>query len=447
MIKKEVLLLFLVLTINFSFSQGEFDLPGLEKDKIRFDLVGNLIVIPVELNGVELSFILDTGASKPILFNLTNIDSLQINKTETILLRGLGGGQPIQAIKSKNNFLAIGKAINVNQDVFVVFDKELNFTPRLGRPIHGIIGYDVFKNFVVGINYSSKYLKLFKPSAFRDKNCKKCEVFNLSFHNNKPYIDAQVKIDNQFKPVKLLVDTGSSDALWLFEDKSLGIEPPNEMFFNDFLGKGLSGNIYGKRSKVKTLRLKRFELNDVNIAFPDSSAISHARKFTKRNGSICGDLLKRFNLIIDYQNAKLTIKKNSMFRLPFYYNRSGIVIEQRGFIVVKEEVNSNNLNYDSSDYSSNVEISIASYFNYAAKPAYTIVEIRKNSPAERVGLQKGDIILAINGKETYTLELQNVIAYFKSKSGKLISLKINRNGSIFSFKFRLEDVFKQKELP
>lgn len=444
MTNKYILLLFLLFALNSSFAQNGFRLPGLEKDKIKFDLIANLIIIPVELNGVKLSFILDTGVSKPILFNLTNIDSLQINKTETILIRGLGGGDPIQAIRSKDNFLSIGNAININQDVFVVFDKNLNFTPRLGVPIHGIIGFSLFKSFITEINYASKYIKLHRPDSYKYKKCKKCEVFNLSFYNNKPYLDAEVEINSEFKPVKLLMDTGSSDALWLFEDDSLGILPPNKMYFDDFLGKGLSGNVYGKRSKVKTIKLKSYELNNVNSAFPDSSAISHARKVEERNGSICGDLLKRFNLIVDYKNAKLTLKKNNKFKTPFYYNRSGIIIEQRGFVVVKERVAASNLNRDASESSSNYEISTASYFNYSAKPAYTIVEIRKNSPAERVGLQKDDIILKINGKETHTLELQNVIDYFKSKAGKLIRLKIDRNGSIVFYQFRLEDVFKQK---
>ncbi|GAL68178.1 hypothetical protein JCM19301_320 [Jejuia pallidilutea] len=31
------------------------------KDKIRFKLINNLIVFPVEVNGVKLSFLLDTS--------------------------------------------------------------------------------------------------------------------------------------------------------------------------------------------------------------------------------------------------------------------------------------------------------------------------------------------------------------------------------------------------
>jgi C-terminal processing protease CtpA/Prc len=115
-------------------------------------------------------------------------------------------------------------------------------------------------------------------------------------------------------------------------------------------------------------------------------------------------------------------------------------------ILVKERESRSGLGYnDKSD--SNIQVETIKHYKLAVKPAYTIVEIRQGSPAERAGLLKGDVILTINGKDSHTLELQNVIGYFKSKTGKLITLVIDRNGKIMSFDFRLEDVFKQKELP
>ncbi len=446
MLKKVTLLVFGLIAITNSYSQGEFNIPSQDSDKIRFQLIGNLIIIPVQLNGVELSFVLDTGVSKPILFNLANIDSLQINKVETKFLRGLGGGDPVEAIKSKHNFLKIGNALNINQDIYVVFDSSINFTPRLGTPIHGIIGYDLFKNFIVEINYASKYIVLHKPEKYKYKERKNSETFDLMLHNKKPYIAGEVNVGSEYIPVNLLMDAGSSDALWIFENETKGLLPSERMYFDDFLGKGLSGYIYGKRTKIKSFRLKKFELNDVNTAFPDSTSISIAAKNTERNGSISGEMLKRFNMIVDYRNGKLTLKKNKHFGAPFSYDKSGIIIEQNGVILVKEREGRSGLGYNDKD-NFNVHVETITHYKLAVKPAYTIVEIRKDSPAEKVGLLVGDIILRINSKDTHTLKLQNVISYFKSKSGKIINLKIDRNGEIMHFEFRLEDVFKQKELP
>ncbi len=429
-----------------SFSQGDFNISSKSSDKIRFKLVGNLIIIPVQLNGVDLSFVLDTGVSKPILFNLANIDSLQINKVETKFLRGLGGGAPVEAIRSKHNYLRIGDAININQDIYVVFDSSINFTPRLGTPVHGIVGYDLFKNFVVEINYASKYIILHKPEQYVYKNRKKHQTFDLTLYQKKPFLTGEVKVGSEYIPVKLLMDTGSSDALWIFENETKGLLPSENRYFDDFLGKGLSGNIYGKRTKIGSFRLKDFELNHVNTAFPDSTSISIARKNTERNGSISGELLKRFNMIVDYKNQKLTLKKNRHFGAAFSYNKSGIIIEQNGVILVKERKGRSGLGYNDND-NFNVHVETVTHYQLAVKPAYTIVEIRKDSPAEKAGLLKGDIILRINNKESHTLELQHVISYFKAKAGKMINLTIDRGGKIMQVDFRLEDVFKQKELP
>jgi hypothetical protein len=437
----------MLLSITFSFGQSQFNIPGKQKDKIRFKFINNLIVIPVEINGIELSFLLDTGVSKPILFNITNTDSLQMNNVETIFLRGLGSGETVRALRSKNNFLKIGNAVNVNEELFVVFDQDINFTPSLGIPIHGIIGYSLFKDFVVEINYKSSVLTLNKKESYTYKSCRKCETFPLSFHNNKPYIDGEVTLGTDTLPVKLLIDTGSSDALWLFEDDRYGITAENNNYFHDFLGRGLSGNVHGKRSKISAFKLKDFTLKDVNAAFPDSLAIKYAKKVENRNGSLSAEILRRFNIIFDYQGAKITLKKNSNFKSDFRYNRSGIVLEQRGFRVVRETVDNNTLgNYGQSN-EDNITISTVQTYRVGLKPAYTIVEVRENSPAQKAGLRKDDILLSINGKKAYQLKLQDVTNYFRGEIGKKIRLKIERAKRVLGIEFQLEDVFKKKELP
>ena len=433
-----------LLLLLFSFSgvtQSHFNLPRANHTKIKFELINNLIVFPVEINGAKLSFLLDSGVSKPILFNIINVsDSIQINNTESIYLRGLGDGGYIEALKSKRNVFKIGNAVNINQDIFVIFDESINFTPRLGVPVHGIIGYDIFKDFVVEINYASKYLKLHKPKSYQYKKCRKCQTFDLELNQNKPYINAQVEIHSKQIPVKLLIDSGGSDALWLFEDDSLGIYPSNDKYFQDFLGKGLSGSVHGKRTKVNSFSINNFHLKEVNVAFPDSAAISFARKFKGRNGSIAGELLKRFNIIFDYGNTKITLKRNKNFKSPFHYNMSGIVIEQEGVRVVKELDNT----IASGSYGRNVEgtktISVTESYKFMLKPAFKIVELRKYSPAELAGLLIGDVILKINGKEAHHLKMQNINEMLRANEGQIIKLKVDRDGKVLDFDFKLKSL-------
>jgi hypothetical protein len=442
MFKRYILIFFGIAICSNIYAQSKFNLSKASSEKINFELIDNLIILPVEVNGVELSFLLDTGVSKPILFNIANIDTLQINNVETIYLRGLGGGEPVEALKSQRNLFKVGSALNVNQDIFVVFDSSISFTPRLGVAVHGIIGFDLFKDFVVEINYSKKYLRLYRHDTYVYKNCKKCESFILSFYNNKPYINGFVKIDEEALPVKLLIDTGGSDALWLFEEDSLGMKPLNNRYFDDFLGKGLSGSVYGKRSKVKSFSLKSFSLKNVNVAFPDSTSISYARKHEERNGSISGELLKRFNIIMDYRNARVTLKKNKNFKSPFHYNKSGITVEQHGIRVVKEKFLEKSYDPFGRSNEDNTVINFLESFRLNLKPAFSVVELRENSPAKRAGLMIGDVILSVNGKATYTMKLQELIEIFCDHDDKLIRLVVERNSNQMRINFRLEDPLK-----
>ena len=136
----------------FSFSQ-RFELEqNKHVQKLKFQLINNVVVIPIEVNGSKLSFILDTGVSSPILFNLSGQDSVQINDVSEVEIRGLGKEKSITALSSKGNIFKINKIKNNKQDLFVVLDKDINFSTTFGIPVHGIIGYDLFRDFVVDIN-------------------------------------------------------------------------------------------------------------------------------------------------------------------------------------------------------------------------------------------------------------------------------------------------------
>lgn len=439
--KRLVLVLFFTCIGFSSFSQDKFIIQNKnQSDKIRFKLINNLIVIPVEINGVSLSFLLDTGVSKPIIFNFLKVsDTLKFKNTETIFLRGLGGGDSVEALKSSNNILKIGDAVKLNQDLYAIYNSNLNFAPRLGIPIHGIIGLDVFKDLIVEINYSSSFLRLTTHEKYKYKDCKKCERLNLEFYNGKPYINVSVKIDDKTIPVKLLIDSGGSDALWLFENDSLDIKS-SEKYFNDFLGHGLNGSVYGKRSKVKELSLNSFVLKNANVAFPNNENIFHAKQIKNRNGSIAGNVLKRFNIIFNYQKALMIISKNSKFKNKFRYNKSGIELAHDGIRVMREITN-NSIKVNATTQANNDNIIETNHYKVTLTPAYAIVELREGSPAKNAGLKIGDVIITINGKQCHEFSLQEVMHKFYEDDGKKIKLRIDRDGELMNINFKLQNPF------
>lgn len=443
--KINFLFIFLYLPI-LCFTQGKYVVNNKKGvDKINFNLLNNVIVIPVEVNGVELSFLLDSGVTKPIVFNfLKASDSLEILNAETIYLKGLGNNGKVSALKSSGNTFKIGDAVNANQDFYVIFDSSINFAPKLGIPIHGIIGFDLFKDLVVDINYTKKQIKLTNPEHYKYKSCKKCEIFGLEFYNNKPYFTTSVDVLGKTIPVKLLIDSGSSDALWLFENDSLGLTVKNN-YFDDFLGYGLSGSVHGKRSKIDAFNLKSFTLNRPLVAFPDASYTSVLRKIKGRRGSVGGEILKRFNITLDYRKARMVLKRNSNFTNRFSYNKSGIEVENEGIRLVTEyeqSTVSNEISNPRNSSTINVQAVFVNTRKYVVKKAYTISYIRPNSPSDKAGLKKGDVIIRINGTDTVKFSLQELIYKFYGKEGDRINLLVDRNGRRIKAVFYLESLIK-----
>jgi len=408
------------------------------KQRISFKLINNLIVIPLEINGKELSFILDSGVSKTILFNITQNDSIGLNNVEKVELRGLGDGESVKALLSKNNKISIKNIESNNETIYVVLKDNFDLSSKMGITIHGIIGYNLLRNFIVKINYRNIKIDFYNPKNFKYKTCRKCEVFPIQFYRKKPFINAQVQLDtigNAYTDVKLLIDSGGSDAIWLFEGTKKNIKTPKR-YFKDILGEGLSGSIIGNRSRIPKIKLKSFEIIKPTASFLDTVSTKNARSYKGRNGSIGADVLRRFKVWFDYENRKLTLKKNGSLTKGFNYNMSGLDIVYNGKQLVREKEKITD-SYNQNERLNN-SISFITSFSYRFKPSYKIKNILKESPAERAGLLENDVILRINNKPAYDFSLSEINSLLQEKKGKKIRIVIERNGQRMKFEFYLE---------
>ncbi|MCK0147370.1 aspartyl protease family protein [Arenibacter sp. F26102] len=426
------------------FSQN-YELPQWEKyQKVKFKLVNNLIIVPVEVNGTKLAFILDSGVNKPILFNLLDNDSIQINNVSEIAIKGLGDGEAIDALSSSANVFKIGKAVNHDQLLYVVMDRELNLSPRLGIPVHGIIGYDLFRDFVVEVNYTSKYLKLHSPNLYRIQKKARTQTLPLNIVKNKAYVQGNVFMKNKHSiPVKLLIDSGSSDAIWLFQDMEKGLGVPKNNY-EDFLGQGLSGSIFGKRTKIEGISLGNFQLKDAKAAFPDIQYFKSITSFGDRNGSLGGEVLKRFNLVFNYGAGTLSLRKNALFNRPFDFNLSGIDLQHNGVRYISESLADARgvVIKDDGKSFGNVQLLFQNRTRLSVVPEIVVSGIRAGSPGHKAGLQEGDVILAVNGKKVHNYKLQQILHMLNEKEGKKVKVLIERYQKDKLLTYVLKDVFK-----
>ncbi len=424
----------MLFAITSVFAQAKWN-SNKAKIKIPFELTHNLIIMNITLNDAPLNMILDTGSDRNLLFCFPEKDSLEIFNPRKVTFRGVGLGEPIEAIVSQKNNMKAKEYEDPNFEILIIDSQGVNIVNKLGVPINGIVGASFFKDFLVEIKYDTQEIILHKNKEnILSKKAKKYTNNTIQLIEDKPYIDLKLGIDDRLQNFKLLIDTGLGDGLWLFENDT--IKTP-KLFFDDVLGRGLAGDIFGKRSRVKIIEMANYKIQEALVSFPDSISFPQHNLVKSRNGSLGGAITKRFNWFIDYQNQKVYYKKNDFFNKPFNYNMSGIELQHSGLQWIKEEIkiNTSNNQLNLNELMLNDE---SKKYKYELKPVYEIYAIRKDSPAEKIGLKIGDRIVKINGKSSHMLTIQSISDLFQSEDGKLITIIIERLGQQLTFKFKLE---------
>lgn len=380
--------------------------PG--KYVLPFKMYNNLIIIDVSINNSHpLSFILDSGVSDIIITELGLGDSLELNYASEIKVAGLGKGEAIDAFYSVENDVEIAGIISSGQKIRVLMQDVFSLSKRMGQEIHGLIGYSVFKNYIVEIRYAQRKIILYEPESFSIQKNRKAFTLPLEINQTKPYISAAANINGDSTiNVKLFIDTGASHTIWLAEDCEHYICVPKDAV-PKYLGAGLNGDITGHMSVIKKLYLGNVTFKTMITSFPDHESVQNLFQENNRNGSIGAEILRRFTIIFNYPNNEITFIPNSSLKDALAVNRAGFEIEMPipGF------------------------------------PIYTVAYIENKSPSADAGLQQGDQIVTINGNNTLHLSFNEIIGYFYQKAGKKLFLTVRRGATNHKIKFRLKEPF------
>jgi predicted aspartyl protease len=375
---------------------------------IKFKSSSNLIIIPVTINESDtLNFILDTGVRYPIITELPFINKLNLNYLMPVPIKGLGEGIELTAYRSANNTMKLDGLTARNQEVQMIIDENFQISHILGIPVHGLIGFNLFKDYIVEIDYINEKITLNKPEYYKYRDRRKDIIMPLNFDGNKPYVNTSILTEDSTKvPVKLLVDTGASDALWLSEKSDERIQYPKN-HIEAFIGRGLSGDLYGIKGRIEGIWVGPLILPQPIVAFPTSDVIEQLMTTNDRNGTIGAEILRRFYVTMDYRNSRLTLRPNHKFKDEFNYNMSGM-----------EVINP-----------------------MPGLPVFTITNIRENSPAYLAGLKENDQILSLNNSSSKTLELNDINLLLQSRENKKIKVKFLREGVEYETSFELKKLF------
>jgi hypothetical protein len=265
-------------------------------------------------------------------------------------------------------------------------------------------------------------LRIYQTEKFSRK-LRRFDEVEFRFIRKKPHLKLPIVFnDESQEDLVFLLDTGSSDAFWLFENDKISA-PENS--FEDFIGYGLELAIKGKRSKSKSAKIGRYQLDQPRVAYIDavSAELFTADRF--KNGIIGSEILRRFVWFFDYNNQKMYLRPSRFFNDNSNYDRSGLILMYSG-----EEINTvrtpvtvkinEDTNYGISNAENEFEIRVE------VSKILQVQNIRPNSPALEADIRIGDRILKLNGKSVDSMELEEINDLLSSEDGKRIKIQLKR---------------------
>jgi hypothetical protein len=284
---------------------------GYANETIHIEVLHNRSMVNLKIGELIIpDILLDTGFAFDgvMIYNPDYNDSINFPQAMEVKIPGAGSGEPAKAIIVDSAEFMLGNLKLTNQKLIILTDDTFK-----GFPSNGIIGYSIFGHYMTEFNYENNTMMLHDFGTVQiDSSWISIPIYFK--HNKIPWIDVSVVI-NQEDPILLstYIDFAARDVIELLEREQMKFNLPAEMK-DEYLGRGLSGDIYGKSGRITKLIIGPYELTDVTA----SIAPAQVRSKQKDADAIIGSgSLRRFNLIFDYTNQQLYLKPNSHFHDSF----------------------------------------------------------------------------------------------------------------------------------
>jgi hypothetical protein len=377
-------ILFLILPF-FSSSQELLPTPEVKKiTEFPFkQYSGGVMIIKALFDNISdsLNFILDTGSSGISLDSSTCEEFGLFGKQTDTSVTGIAGIKKVKYLFNKTLHLP-GLAVNDMQ--FHIYDYSL-LTSVYGEKIDGVIGYSFFNRYIVKINFDKALIEIFSPGKI------KYPQGGTTLHpeiNFLPLHSALLK-DNRRLIFDFFLDTGAGLSLLLsdkFTEDSSVLSSKRKQFITQ--AEGLGGKKQMRLTVIKELKLGPYKFRLVPAyLFKDNFNVT---SYPYSGGLIGNEILRRFNLILNYPQREIHLLPNSHFSEPFEYGYSGFSI-----------------------------------YNIDGK--IMVEDVVVGSPSDKAGIKTGDEIIGVENNFSGNIQqFKNIL----QEPNKKIKIFINRQGNL-----------------
>ena len=391
--KRRSLLAFVVVALSLATAASRtFQItpkpaPSASEVTIPFELVNRHVVIQVKVNNSRpLSFVLDTG-DKFAIIDLERAKELGLNLQGELRAGGAGSERPTGAFVRNSTFTIPGLD-GFSQPVNIALPVR-NLAPRMGQDFDGILGSEFIKEFVLELDYQARVLKLHDKDKFTYSGPGESIPIKLNGAGH-PIIDGEVTpIGSDPVKGKFVLDIGSGAALILYSPfvAEHHLLDPNLKTIKAIGAGGAGGATTGRIGRVTELKIGAFKISNPTTMFSEDKEGALASSAVL--GNVGAQVMSKFRLLFDYSHDRIIFEPNATFAERFERASGGLALVAEG-----------------KDYRT-----------------FRITDLLDNAPAAEAGLQKNDIIAAIDGKPASELTLTRLIEMFERPASYKLTVR------------------------
>ena len=355
---------------------------------IPIELHGNHVALWVCRGDKPLMFVLDTGAGNSI-FDLGTAKSFGATLTSPFRATGAGAGS-VEAAYVQNEFVVVPGA-SITVPLSAAIDLAAVAGPE-GSSMQGILGADFISRYILALDYHRMEMRLYDRATFAYDGPGTIVPFTLG--GAFIHVRADVGLaDGTQLPGEFIVNVGSSLALALskpFVERNHLHDRVGPTVFRPS-GRGVGGPSMASVARVATLKVGGVEVKQpIVYLYGDSAGIFSSS--SGGDGNIGGDILRRYTVYFDYAARHMIWEAHEATNEPFESDMSGLQLA---------------VERDGSGYS---------------------VDFVVEKFGGELGMKKGDIVVAVDGKPATSAALDDLRQRFR-RVGEHIAFTVKRGNT------------------